>query len=57
MWFQGDQFPTLKEIETLEETSTRNGKLKTGDEYAETREDDKDNVYKLDSDYREDDHC
>ena len=57
MWFQGDQFPTLKEIETLEETSTRNGKLKTGDEYAETREDNKDNVYKLDSDYSEDDHC
>lgn len=57
MWFQGDQLPTLKEIETLEETSTRNVKLKTGDEYEETREDDEDNVYKLDSDYSEDDHC
>ena len=48
--FQGDWLPTLKEIETLDETSTRDVKLKKGEEYAETREDDEDNIYKFNSD-------
>ena len=34
--FQGEPLPTLKAIETLEETSTRDVKLKRGDEYVET---------------------
>ena len=33
VWFQSEPLPTLKAIETLEETSTRDVKLKKGDEY------------------------
>ena len=55
MWFQVDPLPTLKEIETLEETSTRDVKLKKGDEYWETREDDEDDMYEFDGDCSEDD--
>ena len=44
MWFQGEPLPTLKEIETLEETSTHDAKLKKGDEYVETCEDDSDEI-------------
>ena len=39
----------------MEETSTHNIKLKKGDEYVETYEDDEDNIYEFDSDYSEDD--
>ena len=56
VWCQGDPLPTLKEIETLEETSTHDVKLRKGDEYAETHKDE-DNIYKFDSDYSEDDDC
>ena len=57
MWFQGEPLPTLKGIETLEETSTHDVKLKKGDEYVETCEDDEDGIYEFDSDYSEDDDC
>ena len=57
VWCQGDPLPTLKEIETLEETSTRDVKLKKGDEYAETHEDYENNIYQFDSDYSEDGDC
>ena len=35
-WFQDEPLPTLKEIETLNEASARDTKLKKGDEYMET---------------------
>ena len=54
---QGAPLPTLKEIETLEETSTHDVKLKKGEEYVETCEDDKDDVYEFDSDYSERNDC
>ena len=57
MWFQGEPLPTLKGTETLEETSTHDVKLKKGDEYVETCEDDEDDIYEFDSDYSEDDDC
>ena len=58
MWTpQGEPLPTLKEIETLEETSTHDVKLKKGDEYVEICEDDEDDIYEFDSDYSEDDDC
>ena len=44
MWFQGDPLPNLREIETSEEASTCDVTLKKGDEYAETCEDDEDNI-------------
>ena len=49
--------PTLKEIKTLEEKSTRDVKFKKGDECVETCEDDEDDIYEFDSDYSEDDDC
>ena len=57
VWFQGEPFLTLIEIETLEETRTRNVKLKKGDEYVETCEDGEDDIYGFDSGYNEDDDC
>ena len=54
---QGESLPTLKEIETLEETSTHDVKLKKGEEYVETCEDDEDDVYEFDSDYSERNDC
>ena len=54
VWFQGEPLPTLKETETLEETSTHDVK---GDEYVETCEDDEDDIYEFDSDYSEDNDC
>ena len=44
MWFHCDQLPTLKEIENLEKTSTRDVTSKKGDGYGEAREDDEDNL-------------
>ena len=57
VWFQGEPLQTLKEIETLEETSTHDIKLKKGDEYVETCEDDEDDIYEFDSDHSKDDDC
>ena len=57
VWFQGEPLSTLKETETLQETSTHDVKLKKGDEYVETCEDDEDDIYEFDSDYSEDDDC
>ena len=57
MWFQGEPFPTLKESETSEEASTGDVKLKKGEEYMETCEDDEDDIYKFESDYSESGDC
>ena len=57
MWFQGEPFPTLKESETSEEASTGDVKLKKGEEYMETCEDDEDGIYKFESDYSEGGDC
>ena len=57
VWFQGDPLPTLEEIETLEKISTHDVKLKKGDEYVETRENDEDDIYEFVSDYSEGDDC
>ena len=46
-----------KTTSNFEETSTHDVKLKKGDEYVETCEDDKDDIYEFDSDYSEDDDC